>query len=315
MLVLAGERIIIANQSAREALGSHIEGQDARVALRHPAAVELLSRFSGGNIAIDGLTGPRTSWQMSRQRINEHYSLVELINRAAEADLSRAHTDFVANASHELRTPLASIIGYVETLVDEGDMVDRERATRFLTTVLEEARRMQSLVSDLLSLSRVEAEKHDQPRGRLDFAKLIPHASRDAAGPDRQERLAFTLTDEPLIVRGDRQQLEQLIRNLVDNALNYGDPDGHVRVALESDGMQSAVLTVADQGEGIAAEHLPHLTRRFYRTDPGRSRAAGGTGLGLAIVKHIVERHRGRLDIASRRGEGTTVTVRLPLAD
>ena len=126
--------------------------------------------------------------------------------------------------------------------------------------------------------------------------------------------LEVELSDEPLMVRGDHQQLEQLVRNLVDNGLKYGKADGPVSLTVEGD-EAFATLKVQDEGEGIAAEHLPHLTRRFYRTDPGRSRAAGGTGLGLAIVKHIVERHRGRLDIASRPGAGTSVTVRLPKAD
>ena len=118
-----------------------------------------------------------------------------------------------------------------------------------------------------------------------------------------------------LLVRGDRSQLEQLVRNLVDNALKYGSPGSEVDVEIGREKPGLAILTVRDHGEGIAAEHIPHLTRRFYRVDPGRSRAAGGTGLGLAIVKHIVERHRGRFEISSRLGEGTTVTVKLPLAD
>jgi two-component system phosphate regulon sensor histidine kinase PhoR len=116
-------------------------------------------------------------------------------------------------------------------------------------------------------------------------------------------------------VRGDRNQLEQLVRNLVDNALKYGGADSRVDLTIGRDGAKFVLLGVRDRGEGIDGEHIPHLTRRFYRVDPSRSRAAGGTGLGLAIVKHIVERHRGRLDIASRRGEGTTVTVRLPLVE
>jgi two-component system phosphate regulon sensor histidine kinase PhoR len=315
MLMLEGDRIIIANTAARETLGAHIVGQDARVALRHPTAVELLSRHSGGSATIQGLTGPRTSWQMSRQSMDERYSIIELINRSAEADISRAHTDFVANASHELRTPLSSIIGYVETLVEEGHAIDAKQASHFHETVLREARRLQSLVDDLMSLSRIEAEKHDQPRDQINLALLVPQASRDAAGVKRQGQLDLRIGHQPLMVRGDRQQLEQLVRNLVDNGLKYGAAKGQVTVSLDRDEQSSAVLTVRDEGEGIASEHIPHLTRRFYRTDPGRSRAAGGTGLGLAIVKHIVERHRGQLDIASRRGEGTCVTVVLPAAD
>jgi two-component system phosphate regulon sensor histidine kinase PhoR len=314
LLMLDGERIIVANAAAREALGTHVLGQDARVAFRHPAAVDLLSRSGRGSETIPGLTGPRTIWQMSRSFIDDRYSMVELINRSAEADISRAHTDFVANASHELRTPLSSIIGYMETLVEAGDTIEPARAARFHATVLREAKRLQGLVEDLMSLSRVEAEKHDRPRERIDLALLVQQAARDGAGPDRQERVDAIIAERPLPIHGDRKQLEQLVCNLVDNALKYGAPDTPVTVELSRDERDMAVLNVRDRGEGIAPEHLPHLTRRFYRTDPGRSRAAGGTGLGLAIVKHIVERHRGRLDIASVQGEGTTVTVRIPIA-
>ena len=313
MLMLDRDRIAVVNAVAREIMGGHIVGQDARVAFRHPAAVDLLSRSGGGSTTIRGLTGPRSVWQMSRQPIDERYSMIELLNRTSEADISKAHTDFVANASHELRTPLASIIGYMETLVD-GE-VDAAQATRFHETVLREARRLQSLVDDLMSLSRIEAEKHDQPREEVDLVALVERASRDGAGSARQERVQIAVSSEPVVVRGDPRQLEQLVCNLVDNALKYGDPERPVTVDVDRSDRDMAVLAVTDQGEGIAAEHIPHLTRRFYRTDPGRSRAAGGTGLGLAIVKHIVERHRGQLDIASRRGEGTTVTVNLPLAD
>ena len=315
VLLLDGNRIIIANAAAREAIGAHVVGQDARVAFRHPVAVDLLGRTGGGSATVQGLTGPRSNWQMSIQQIDDRYSLIELINRTSEADVSRAHTDFVANASHELRTPLASIIGYMETLYDEGEDVDRKQAARFYAIVLREARRLQSLVDDLMSLSRVEAEKHDQPRDKIDFGLLVRRAARDGAGHDRLDRLALNVPeDAAMLVRGDSRQLEQLIRNLVDNAMKYGAPDTTVEVMLDRGEREMAVLTVRDEGEGIAPEHIPHLTRRFYRTDPGRSRAAGGTGLGLAIVKHIVERHRGRLDIESALGKGTKITVRLPRA-
>jgi two-component system phosphate regulon sensor histidine kinase PhoR len=315
MVLLDGDRIIIAHAAAREVMGEHLLGQDPRVAFRHPAAVELLSRPEGGSVTIHGLTGPKSSWQVSRQPIDERYSLVELINRTAEADISRAHTDFVANASHELRTPLASIIGYMETLTDAKTDISPERSARFHATVLREARRLQTLVSDLMSLSRVEAEKHDQPRELVDLIPLVRQAARDGATPERQNRLEFRLEESPVVVRGDRNQLEQLVRNLVENAFKYGSAETPVTVSVERGERSMANLSVRDRGEGIPAEHIPHLTRRFYRTDPGRSRAAGGTGLGLAIVKHIVERHRGQLDIASQLGEGTTVTVTLPLAD
>ncbi len=157
LMLVDTSRIIMANANAREAIGAHIIGQDPRVALRHPMAVDLLSRPEGGTVTVQGLTGPRSNWQMSLQQIDERYSLIELINRTAEADVGRAHTDFVANASHELRTPLASIIGYMETLAEEGANVPPKQVERFYSTVLREARRLQTLVDDLMSLSRVEA--------------------------------------------------------------------------------------------------------------------------------------------------------------
>ncbi|AZI37434.1 phosphate regulon two-component histidine kinase PhoR [Caenibius tardaugens NBRC 16725] len=312
LIMLDRNRIIVANSAARETLGRHIVGQDARVALRHPDAIALLDEAGGGSATIKGLTGPRSIWHMSRYPVDERYWIIELINRTAEADISRAHTDFVANASHELRTPLSSIIGYVETLVDMADQVDAETAARFHGTVLKEANRLQTLVDDLMSLSRIEAEKHDLPATEIELNGLAAQAARDAGMPDDRARIAVEQCETPLVIRGDRQQLEQLVRNLVDNGLKYGDPEGTVSVTLSRDESGGVVLKVQDQGEGISPEHLPHLTRRFYRTDPGRSQAAGGTGLGLAIVKHIVERHKGRLDIASTPGKGTCITVRFP---
>jgi two-component system, OmpR family, phosphate regulon sensor histidine kinase PhoR len=309
VLMLDNQRIAAANAAAREALGPHIVGQDARVALRHPEAITLLDKPQG-TVMVRGLTGARSIWQVRRVAIDQRYSLIELVNRTAEADISRSHTDFVANASHELRTPLASIIGYIETLADPDAKVDAATAARFHNTVLRESRRLQSLVEDLMSLSRIEAEKHDLPREQIDLGLLAASIGSEVACTAGEDRILVKVTDA--VVTGDRQQLDQVVRNLIDNALKYGDPGEPISIAVERDGNE-AVFSVTDRGEGIHPDHIPYLTRRFYRTDPGRSRAAGGTGLGLAIVKHIVERHRGKLDITSKLGEGTTVTVRLAL--
>ena len=311
LVMLDNDRVGFANAAAREVLGAHILGQDVRMALRHPDAVALLE--SGGTATIPGLTAPRSIWQVSRRQIDQRFSMVELINRTAEADIDRAHTDFVANASHELSTPLASIIGYVETLSEDEAQVDPATASKFLATVLREARRLQNLVQDLMSLSRIEAEKHDRPRELVDLGQLAASVATDISTSHGNGRVMVEWPRQPAVIEGDRSQLDQLLRNLIDNALKYGDPAEPVTVAVETAAKQ-VTLTVEDRGAGIAGEHLPHLTRRFYRTDPGRSRAAGGTGLGLAIVKHIVERHQGRLDIASTLGKGTTITVRFKLA-
>lgn len=313
LLVTEKNTIAIANRAARRMLGQHVIGQDARVAFRQPEAIALLGENRNGQAIVRGLVRRQDIWQINRQAVDDKRAVIELINQTAEADISRAHTDFVANASHELRTPLASILGYVETLRESGDNLDSPTSQRFLETIEREGQRLQSLISDLMSLSRVEAEKHDVPEMRLDLRKLTERAASDAAGSERINRVEFDLTENPCVL-GDQQQLEQVVRNLVDNALKYGAEDTPVKVQLDlsHDGM--ARLSVTDQGEGIAPEQIPHLTRRFYRTDPGRSRASGGTGLGLAIVKHIVERHRGRLNIDSDLGKGTRVVVRLPLA-
>ena len=314
-LMMEKGRISIANRAAREVLGPHIVGQDARVAIRHPEAIRLLDRKGGGTATIRGLSGPRSIWNVSVRPVDDARITIELVNRTAEADISRAHTDFVANASHELRTPLSSIIGYVETMLeadaDDGRPMEPATRHRFLEVVAKEGRRLQALVEDLMSLSRVEAGKHELPPTVLDLREMAEQVVSGMTSLHGKDRIVLDADPRPMPVRGDTQQLDQLMRNLIDNAMKYGSKSEPVRVTAKY-GEASYELTVADSGEGIAPEHLPHLTRRFYRTDPGRSRAAGGTGLGLAIVKHIVERHRGRLDIASELGVGTTITVRLP---
>ncbi len=313
LLVLEGTRIVTANSAARAALGAHVLGQDARIALRHPDAMRLLDMDNDASVTIPGFTGARSLWQLTRRQIDQRQWLIELADRTAEADVSRAHTDFVANASHELRTPLAAIIGYAETLGDPAALADAETSRRFLGIIEREARRMLSLVEDLMTLSHVEAEKHDRPGESLDLGQLAARVVGEVASLRGKERVVLERAAPDAQVLGDPTQLEQLLRNLIDNALKYGAPDQPVQVSVAApQGRGGPMLRVADRGPGIAPEHLPHLTRRFYRTDPGRSRASGGTGLGLAIVKHIVERHRAQLDIASTLGEGTTVSIAFP---
>jgi two-component system phosphate regulon sensor histidine kinase PhoR len=223
-------------------------------------------------------------------------------------------TDFVANASHELRTPLATIIGYAETLADEGP-ADEAMRRRFGQTIETEARRMLRIIEDLMSLSRIEADRYQAPSEKVDLGEVASLAI-EQAGPLAQRRGCRIESDidGPLPpVAGDSGQLLQLADNLVANAIRYGcnDKSSAVTVSVRRDGSR-LLLSVSDSGDGIAPEHLPRLTERFYRVDSARSRESGGTGLGLAIVKHIVERHRGTLDIRSEAGAGTTVTVSLP---
>ncbi len=313
LLLLEGTRIVEANAAARAALGHHVLGQDARIALRHPDAMRLIDLPDGATVSIPGFTGTRSLWQLTRRAIAGDRWMIELSDRTAESDVSRAHTDFVANASHELRTPLAAVIGYAETLGDESAPTDHETRHRFVGIIDREARRMLSLVEDLMTLSHVEAEKHDRPSEAIDLALLAARVVGEVSTLKGKERVALAEVQPDTMVLADPSQLEQLLRNLIDNALKYGAEDQPVIVTVERRDDGQARLAVTDQGPGIAPEHLPHLTRRFYRTDPGRSRASGGTGLGLAIVKHIVERHGGTLDITSTVGVGTSAAVQLPL--
>ncbi len=316
LLVIDG-RVRIANAAARTLLGGHIIGEDVRLAIRHPAAAERLATTGqDGSTELIGLGGRDQRVQMQVATIAPGRRLIHLIDRTTSYAAERARVDFVANSSHELRTPLAAIIGFIETLDDENTGADPELRERFLSVMMKEARRMQRLIDDLISLSRIEADKYRLPETPVALGKLIEEVSADLRDTDGHARADLKLTIEEGIpaVAGDAAQLSQVLHNLVGNALKYGKRGTPVTIGLRRDGDTLIRLSVADQGDGIAAEHLPRLTERFYRVDPGRSRAQGGTGLGLAIVKHIVERHRGRLDIASTPGTGTTVSILLPLA-
>lgn len=234
------------------------------------------------------------------------------LTQAMRVDQMRA--DFVANASHELRTPLASLTGFIDTLLGPA-RDDPAMRTKFLGIMNEQARRMSRLIDDLLSLSRVELNQHVPPEKLVDLTQLAAHV-RDSLAPLARERgveIALDVPGESLNVRGERDDLIRLLENLVENALKYGVAGRRVAIALRAESAD-AVISVRDFGTGIAPEHLPRLTERFYRVDVTQSREQGGTGLGLAIVKHIVARHRGRLSIESELGKGATFTVRIPLS-
>ena len=317
MLLVEAQRVTAANRAARALLGEHILGEDVRVAIRHPAAAERLLNpvdgAPGGPIHLVGLGTRDQRWEMRVRALPDGGRVVHLSDRTGAHAADKMRVDFVANASHELRTPLASILGFIETLEDAAD--DPETRARFLKVMDNEARRMQRLIDDLISLSRIEAEKYRAPDDVVDLPALLGQVRDElsALAPARAADIALTVDPMPA-VRGDRVQLSQLLHNIIGNAMKYGRAGTPVTVALAATESAMVRLTVRDESEGIAPEHLPRLTERFYRVDSSRSRAAGGTGLGLAIVKHIVERHRGRLDITSSVGEGTAVTILLPTA-
>lgn len=237
---------------------------------------------------------------------------VEDITKARLAD--EVHRDFVANASHELKTPLAVISGLIDTL--QGPAKDDAVATkRFLTRLASQTKRMTGLINGLMSLNRIELNEMVLPQEPVDLAKLIVNTV-DAWQPVAEASggaLALEPIEQSVNVLADWDELQQLFGNLIDNAVKYGAAGNHVNVKLrQSEDGEQVGVTVTDFGAGIAREHIPRLTERFYRVDIGRSREQGGTGLGLAICKHIVNRHRGRLEVESRIGEGSQFTVWLP---
>ena len=242
--------------------------------------------------------------------------IIFLSDRSAIDAADRMRSDFVANASHELRTPLAAILGYVETLHDLTGETDVSTRRRFLSIIEREARRMQQLVIDLLSISRVEADRFRRPTTPVDLAAIVRTtiAQLQDSEEARPKDIVALPGDTAVPVLGDEAQLAQLVHNIISNALKYGRAGTPVTVELIPEDADRVRLSVSDEGDGIAPDHLPRLTERFYRVDEARSRSVGGTGLGLAIVKHIAERHRGQLDIASEPGKGTRVSVVFPLA-
>jgi two-component system phosphate regulon sensor histidine kinase PhoR len=244
-------------------------------------------------------------------------ALLTLRDLTEQRRLERMRVDFIANASHELRTPLASMLGFIETL--QGSAHDDAKARdKFLVIMREQGRRMARLIDDLLSLSRIEQKQHVRPEAAVDLAQLARHVADTLAPLAREMGVEIKIdADRPVTVIGDRDELLRVAENLIENAIKYGarqDGSGADRVEIAVTRTASeGSLVVRDFGRGIAPEHLPRLTERFYRVDLTQSRAKNGTGLGLAIVKHILTRHRGRLTIASGLDRGSTFTAIVPL--
>jgi two-component system phosphate regulon sensor histidine kinase PhoR len=250
--------------------------------------------------------------------LDRHLILVALRDLTPLRRVEEMRADFVANASHELRTPLASLSGFIETLQGPARN-DAPSRDRFLAIMKEQATRMARLIDDLLSLSRIEQKAHIHPDNTTDLVEIV-HEVADGLSPLARERdVEIKITDKAssLVVSGDRDELIRVFENLIENALKYGASGKRVDITLSREPAtgeaRDAIVSVKDYGPGIAPEHLPRLTERFYRVDIGESRAQGGTGLGLALVKHILNRHRGRLMIESTPGSGANFSVRLPL--
>ena len=321
ILMVENARVTAANQVALRLLGPNIVSQNVRMAFRHAGAIERLTdpdaQHSGHPIRLVGIGQKNQLWDMRIQTMGPSQKIVYMADRSGTQAAEKMRVDFVANASHELLTPLAAIKGFIETLDDPAAGDDVATRRRFLGIMATETDRMQALVRDLMSLSRIEAEKYDPPQTPVDFSDVVMETV-DQLRNSQKERGADIMIDVMAglpPVMGDSGQLRQLASNILNNALKYGRAGTPVTVSLVRSRSGAMInFTVADVGDGIAPEHLPRLTERFYRVDSGRSRLVGGTGLGLSLVKHIVDRHRGHLEIRSTVGKGTTVAILLPVA-
>ena len=320
ILIGRNQQIEQANDAAIALLGPAIIGRHHGFALRQP---EVLGAISAAllrgetSVARQVLPGPshEVVHRVSVSPVGTGaMCLFQDISDQEQSEQMRR--DFVANVSHELRTPLTSLLGFIETL--RGPAKDDPVArARFLGIMATEAGRMNRLISDLLNLSRVEAQERQRPSTRHDLTALIRSAilSLRPMAESVGVTLDYVGLEEPVLVFVDQDQVLQVVTNLVENAIKYGASGKLVRIDLtRQTGPRGPLvrLSVTDKGEGIDPLHIPRLAERFYRVDGHRSREKGGTGLGLAIVKHIAHRHRGRLVIESKLGEGSTFSVILP---
>jgi two-component system phosphate regulon sensor histidine kinase PhoR len=337
VLVLdAQRRVALANLAARDLLGVEIEGNSLLSTLRQPALLNALDALGRGEspeptelqeIAGHSMVAELAAIAPAGTEIGQTLIVFHDVSNLRRAESLRS--DFVANVSHELKTPLATLIGFLETLKGPARNDEQARA-RFLDIMLAEAQRMSRIVADLLSLSRIELNEHQPPEGEADLNRLLTGVLDGLTLKAEQRGIVIKRPDPALLPRvpGDADELTQVVQNLVDNAIKYSRDQAVLTIRAEiftdpallrlhlphPKGVKAAIaLSIRDQGPGIAREHLPRLTERFYRVDSARSREMGGTGLGLAIVKHIVNRHRGKLEIQSVLGDGSIFTIYLPL--
>lgn len=278
--------------------------------VRHPAFIEYLKTGhpTDGAIVQDLESDRWLAFNVVRTGTSER-QLLMIRDVSQEQQLQSMRKDFVANASHELRSPLTVISGYLDALADDGNL-----DPTWNTPVLEmrrQAERMRTIIKDLLELSKLESGEHTQEEHPVDMAGMLALLRKEVMALDQHPRNVRLQLESDALLKGVESELHSIASNLISNAVKYTSPEGEIELRWWTDDA-GAHLSVRDTGMGIAEEHIPRLTERFYRVDPGRARSMGGSGLGLAIVKHALQRHDGTLQIQSTEGVGSTFTCHFP---
>lgn len=324
-------KVLFQNRYAREIFGQDMEGRPVGVFLRAPEIIDSMHEVVRTERSaffeyvthwpIDRCFGVYiTPWRGGERDMAVDGLVMILRDRTEQQRAERMRVDFVANASHELRTPLDSLIGFIETLQD-STRDDPDTRGRFLGIMRGQAWRMSRLIDDLLSLGRIESNAHVRPVNDVNLVEIVHHVTEELRplAVEAGKTLELNLATQPLFVCGEEKELVQLVQNLIENAIKYSDGGKTIWISVclepDTEGRGRICLSVRDEGPGIAPEHVPRLTERFYRVDIASSREKGGTGLGLAIVKHIVNRHRGSLRIDSAPGGGALFEIHLDRVD
>jgi len=313
VLLNARSEIVGLNRMASEMLGLHGRkdiGIRIDNLLRQP---EFLGYLAGSDFTspkvLQTSTAPETWLSLHVLPYGEGQRVLLIRNVTREVRLDAMRKDFVANASHELRSPLTVITGYLEALA--GDEQVSEQYAAPIAEMRRQADRMAAIIGDLLVLSRLEAKEGEVDGEAVDIVAMLALLKKDALARSRRPANVTLTIESHSRLLGDEIELHSAFSNLLDNAIKYTPADGSVAMRWWAD-EAGAHFSVSDTGPGIPAEAIPRLTERFYRVDAGRSRASGGSGLGLAIVKHVLQRHGGRLEIASVEGRGSTFTCHFP---
>ena len=315
--------INFANKSAKTRFGSNIESQNISSIVRDAELLDQIDKSlenkTSGIIDIETKKPHFQFYKISVMHFPEKLSnqnegvIIFFKDLTDIVKAQKLKSDFVANVSHELRTPLQSIKLGLETINNGHASKDKESQKKIMSVVLQQTQRMESIVNDLLSLSRIELQEHIRPHDKVNVNEIIMHSIELHQELLKKNSIFCKINSkaEDDVILGDRNRLIEVFNNLIDNAIKYSNKNGEINISSKLGG-KNLIVSIKDNGIGIPKEHIPKITERFFRVNPAKSKEVGGTGLGLAIVKHIINQHRAEMIISSEDGNGTEITINFP---